>query len=231
MQIGIETIGQEREKVIVIDDLFPFADQLIQVETRRNFALVTGNSYPGDRFLLTAHTQPEWNYVSGLIEYVGPIMHQTFGISRLQMAHASFSLMTRRPEQAHPMTRIPHYDEIQKTQFALLHFLTKSPQGGTAFYRHRRTGFERITTERKAAFHEGLRADWEAFGAPPTAFMSGSNDAYEQTAYFEGRFNRLLIYSGALLHSAQVPDDFSYSSDPAKGRLTANLFVTAPLAA
>lgn len=228
MQVRIESIGQEQHKVIVIDNLFPFADQLVQMATHRDFAPVTGNSYPGSRFLLTAETRPEWDYVDGLIECVGPLLYRTFGVRKLKLAHASFSLMTRPPEQAHPMARIPHYDEIQKTQFALLHFLTKPSQGGTAFYRHRRTGFEKITPERKAAFHEALRTDWDAYGDPPPTFMNGNTNAYEQTAFFEGHFNRLLIYSGALLHSAQVPENFNYSSDPKKGRLTANLFVTIP---
>ena len=228
MKIDVQEIGNERNRVVVIDDAVPHAESLIDVAATRAFDPVTGNSYPGHRHLISQNSRPEWDYITYLLKGYGGVMGDAFGFSEFRISAVHFSLMTRRPAEAHPMTRIPHYDEIATTKYALLHFLTPEPQGGTAFYRHRRTGFERISIERKDAFHQGLRDDFDAYGEPPARFMDGDTEAYEQTAYIEGRFNRLLIYSGALLHSAQVPEDFAYSPDPRIGRLTTNLFIVVP---
>ncbi|EGF91724.1 histidyl-tRNA synthetase, class IIA [Asticcacaulis biprosthecium C19] len=228
MKIQVKDIGIEGHRVVIVDDAVPHAEGLVRVAAARVFAPVSGNSYPGLRHDFTPQSDPEWSYITYILKRYGPIMQDTFGFSAFRLASAAFSLMTRRPHEAHPMTRIPHYDEVGEAKYALLHFLTPQPQGGTAFFRHRRTGFERISAERKAAFHEGLRQDLAAYGEPAPGFMAGSNEAYEQTAYFEGRFNRLLIYSGALLHSAQVPSNFTFSANPAKGRLTTNLFLNIP---
>jgi hypothetical protein len=225
MKIRVNEIGQERNRVVVIDDIFPQASRLPELAARRAFADVTESSYPGLRYQLSAQTLPEWNYVLNVLSTISPVLGDAFGLKGFTISYAGFSLMTKRAGQAHPLTRIPHYDEITEGKYAVLHFLTASAQGGTGFYRHKRTGFERISPERKVAFHQGLRDDFEAYGEPPVAFINGSNEAYEQIAAFEGRFNRLLIYSGALLHSAHVPADFQYSPDPQKGRLTTNLFL------
>mgnify|MGYP000754141965 CR=1 FL=1 len=229
MKIAVHELGEERNKIIVIDNAVPAAEGLIALAAMGPpFADVTNNSYPGKRRLLNPNSEAESDYVNYLCNIAGPAMHDAFGVKSFKVDHASLSLMTKRSFEANPLTRIPHYDEIKRPKYALLHFLTTRPQGGTGFYRHRRTGYELISSERKDAFHEGLRQDWLAFGDPEMAYISGSNDAYEQIGYFEGHFNRLLIYSGALLHSAQVPDNFAYSADPRSGRLTANLFLMPP---
>jgi hypothetical protein len=231
MKVAIHPLGNEGNKVIVIDQAVPAADGLIAMAAMGEpFHEVTQSSYPGVRRVLSPAHDAERDYVNFLCNLAGPVMHDAFGIKRFAVDHAAFSLITKRPLQANPLTRIPHYDEITQVKYALLHFLSPVSQGGTGFYRHRRTGFECITPERKDRFHEGLREDWADYSDPPEAYMSGSDKAYEQTGYFEGIFNRLLIYSGALLHTAQVPDAFAYNAGPRTGRLTANLFLTVPKA-
>lgn len=229
MKISIQELGNEHNKIIVIDKAVPAIEGLITMASIGTpFSDVVKNSYPGIRRSLNPNIEAERDYVNFLSKLAGPVMHEAFGTKRFSVDHASLSLMTKRSYEANPLTRIPHYDEIKKTKYALLHFLSPRTQGGTGFYRHKRTGFEKITPERKDDFHEGLRQDWAAYGDPEQAYMSGSNQTYEQTGYFDGHFNRVLIYSGALLHTAQVPSDFAYSADPRKGRLTANLFLVIP---
>lgn len=225
MKIEIHEIGLEGNKVVMIDDALPRPEDVRELAAGQTFAPVTTSSYPGVRRELSSRVERERAYVEALRALVKPVMQDVFDMADFRIATADLSLMTLPAFQAHPMTRIPHYDEIRHIKYALLHFLAPVAQGGTAFYRHRRTGFERISPDRKDAFFEGLRADLLAYGEPAPRFMSGSDNSFEQTACFEGRCNRLLIYSGALLHTAQVPADFTYSADPAKGRLTANLFL------
>ncbi len=227
MIIDIHEIGLERNKIVVIDDAIPAPDEVLDLAARKNFAPVTTSSYPGIRSELSSRLDNERAYVETLRTLASPILNDIFSIANFRISAAELSLMTLPAFAAHPMTRIPHYDEVSQTQYALLHFLAPTTQGGTAFYRHKRTSFERISAERKSNFFEGLRADYEAFGEPEPRYMAGSSNSFEQTAYFEGRYNRILIYSGALLHTAQVPADFAYSANPSLGRLTANLFLVA----
>ena len=56
-------------------------------------------------------------------------------------------------------------------------------------------------------------------------YVTGSNAEYEQIGLVEAVPDRLVIYQGALLHSGLIPPDMVFSDDPARGRLTANLFI------
>jgi len=48
------------------------------------------------------------------------------------------------------LQRIPHVDSFLGSQLAFVHYLFKADPGGTAFYRHRGTGFEIIDAVPKA---------------------------------------------------------------------------------
>ena len=62
-------------------------------------------------------------------------------------------------------------------------------------------------------------------GLPPAAYISGDTPIYQQTARYEGVYNRALIYRGYTLHSGVIPADLDFSADPSIGRLTANTFL------
>ena len=95
---------------------------------------------------------------------------------------------------------------------------------GTAFYRQRSTGIERVTEANVARFV--TTAEREAALLPrDSGYISGSDRYFEQVAAVEAVPDRLLIYQGGLLHSGVIPDGMSFSSNPHEGRLTANLFV------
>ena len=49
---------------------------------------------------------------------------------------------------------------------------------------------------------------------------------FEQIGQVEGLYNRVVAYPNSLLHSGRILPGFDFSADPAKGRLTANLFIT-----
>jgi hypothetical protein len=98
------------------------------------------------------------------------------------------------------------------------------PGSGTAFYRQRSTGIERVTEANIARFV--TTAEREAALLPAdSGYISGSDAYFEQIAAVEAVPDRLLIYQGGLLHSGIIPPDMSFSSDPREGRVTTNLFV------
>ena len=56
-------------------------------------------------------------------------------------------------------------------------------------------------------------------------YVRGSANGYEEIGRVHARYNRLVVYPGNLFHSVILPDDYDFSPDPRRGRLTANIFL------
>ena len=97
--------------------------------------------------------------------------------------------------------------------------------GGTAFYRHRRTGFETVTPDREDMYNSALARDEREHGMPPPRFCYGDTDWFEQIDEVEAVPDRLVLYRGRQLHSGVIPDPTVLSADPRHGRLTINMFL------
>ena len=228
MAAYVETIGREGEKVLVVDDFMDEPHLLIeQASAMAPFDPEQSLYYPGLRRLITAADSDTDLHVRESLQALAPLVAQVFGVQGFTPTEASFCLVTTPPEKLNPLQRLPHYDHTDPGFFAVLHFLSPTPKGGTSFFRHRKTGFERITAERLPVYDEARKAELLASGPPPLTYFNDSDACFERTAFFEGRYNRLLIYRGSLLHSGHIPADFSFSPDPARGRLTCNIFITA----
>ena len=142
------------------------------------------------------------------------------------LAEASFSIVTLQPHQLRAVQRFPHFDSPDPNYFALLHYLRVPPGTGTAFYRQRSTGIERVTDQNLATFIRTAEAI-EPLLPKDSGYFQGSNEHYEQIGAVEAVPDRLLIYQGSLLHSGIIPEGMSFSAEPREGRLTANIFVLA----
>ncbi|WP_202620088.1 DUF6445 family protein, partial [Escherichia coli] len=101
-------------------------------------------------------------------------------------------------------------------------YLCDENRGGTAFYRHRATGLQRISADACEGYGEAVAAELERQPALPRYF--GESDAhFELLGVMRARFNRLVLYRGSLLHTAIV-NPRRLSADPRAGRLTVNSF-------
>ena len=129
------------------------------------------------------------------------------------------------PEVLTPIQRLPHFDGVEPERLALLHFLSGAQGSGTAFYRHRATGFETVTATRLADYERILNCEVRAQGIPDAAYIAGDTDIFDEISLFEGRYNRALLYPSNALHCARIPDDLNLSDNPATGRLTVNTFL------
>jgi hypothetical protein len=116
---------------------------------------------------------------------------------------------------------------LQAGSLAIVHYLSHEDFGGTAFYRHRSTGFETVDSSRHARYLEMLGADFAAHGEPLPAYIQGDTPIFEQIARYEPVFNRALIYRSSLLHCGCVPNDVDLPVDLRTGRLTMASFLTA----
>lgn len=221
----VHSIGEEGCKILIVDNLVPDARPLVDLAARMApYPKPEGILYPGLRRYIGERDREAAAYVGYVCRQLAPLLSDAFGIGQFRVDNASFSLATRRPDETVPYMRIPHYDGVDQKAFAILHYLSESPQGGTAFYRHRRTGFECISPDRAAGYHAGALQDFEAYGEPQ-GYIDDSTEAFERIFDVEGVFNRCLIYSGAMLHSARLMGGATFSPDPRLGRLTGNIFI------
>lgn len=218
-KVTVERIGREGEPLVIIDNFTGQPERLRAMGLAAQYH-PAGVDYPGRRALADP------SYLDLRRDLMMQVMARVFGLTRgVQCEIAAFSLVTLPPEQLSPRQRIPHHDHSDAGRVAIMHYLGGPETGGTAFYRHRRTGFEAITPQREPAYAAALSEDEREFGPPPQGYPQGDSDCFEQIAAVEARVDRLALYRGRQLHSGIIPDPASLNDDPAKGRLTVNMFL------
>ncbi|KQM98182.1 MULTISPECIES: DUF6445 family protein [unclassified Sphingomonas] len=210
-------IGTEREPLLLIDGALLDPQRLVEIAAAGSFAPAYGpaGGYPGIRAPMPSA------YADTVVRALDPLLRDAFALGdvRLGRAECSFSIVTRPAADLVPTQRAPHVDTVDPLQFAILHYLCDPAHGGTAFYRHRATGYETLTADRLPQY-EAVRAG----EADPPGYIDGTTPAFEQTAIVAGRWNRLVVYRSRVLHSGQVHG--ALDPDPRRGRLTANIFLT-----
>lgn len=216
----VEHIGRQRAPIIVIEDFHPDPHALVaQAESQGRF-VATSKFYPGVRSTGTLE------YVKEVRSRLQQLVPQFFAPPNdVYPTECNFSMVTFRPEQTVPFQRFPHFDGTDMNAIAVLHYLCEPRHGGTAFYRHRSTGYEVITPQNVHDYARKLDAEVAEHGTPPPGYVNGSTALFEQIAAYEAVFNRALVYRGTSLHSGSIPSDFVPDLNPRTGRLTVNTFL------
>ena len=123
------------------------------------------------------------------------------------------------------MQRIPHADSLNNHELAFVHYLFRADLGGTAFYRHRHTGFEYVDQARFPEYGRQLEVERTGPDSPPADFIQGDTPLYERIGVQEGVFNRLVMYRRTSLHSGVIRPDFVPDPNPRTGRLSVTGFL------
>jgi hypothetical protein len=221
VKLTVTRIGTEHQPVIVVDDFLenprPLVDYAAGLPA---FGAVSDAFYPGIR----APIPPI--YCFALRAFLGKAIADTFGLrdSVVTGELSHFSLVTTPPAKLSTVQRMPHFDNANPKQLALLHYLCGSDQGGTSFYRHRRTGFEFIDEARKDRYADAVAEDFARLGMPSARYICGDDVMFERTLSIAAAFNRLIIYRSINLHSADIAPAFAFDGTARGGRLTANTF-------
>ena len=222
MQIRVEYIGNERAPVVVVENVWPEPQALIEAAAGKSDYSVRSLYYPGVR----SSAPPD--YARAVTAQLSDVIRSTFGFSgELTITDSTFSLVATPGEKLVAFQRVPHFDSTDANRLALLHYLCGPRHGGTSFYRHRSTGIESITDENREHYIKVVNAEVKASGIPPARFIDDDTDLFERVARYECTFNGALIYRGRILHSVNMPRDFVPDSNPRTGRLTVNTFLLA----
>ncbi|WP_420138426.1 DUF6445 family protein [Sphingomonas sp.] len=212
-------IGNEREPLLQVDTMIANPEALVELAATSQFAPAYGpnGGYPGLR------ARAPRDYVETILRSLGGPIIEAFRLGSVTLARvdSAYSVATLPPDRLVPAQRAPHVDTTHAWQFAILHYLCPAELGGTAFYRHRATGFETLTEERVAAY-QAARAQ-EDFGV---GYIDDRDRWFERISEVPASFNRLVVYRSHLFHSGQILAPDRLSPDPRQGRLTLNIFAT-----
>jgi hypothetical protein len=222
LQFRVEYIGNERAPVVVVDDVWPEPQALIEAAAGRSDYSVRSLYYPGVR----SSAPPD--YARAITAQLREVIRATFGFTgEMTITDSTFSLVATPLEKLVTFQRVPHFDSTDANRLALLHYLCGPQHGGTSFYRHRSTGIESVTDENRERYIKAVNSEVKAGGKPPAQFIDGDTDMFERIARYQCTFNGALIYRGRILHSVNMPPGFIPDPNPLTGRLTVNTFLLA----
>jgi hypothetical protein len=221
----LRRVGKSQSPIVIIDNFSGAVEEIGGfADSMAPFPRVDGNYYPGVRRRIEEADEHAFAYVLAACNKAAPFIGGGFEVEDFDLVEASFSIVTVDPDKLQPVQRSPHFDSPDQNIFALLHYLRVPENSGTAFYRHRATGIERVTNGNVDFFVATART--EASELPMgSGYMSGSDRFYEQITSIEAVPDRVIIYHSSLLHSGIIPPGMSLSADPRVGRLTANFFL------
>ena len=221
MHVSVTHAGDGRQPVLVVDNFLGNPEVLIDYAAAHSvFDQVSDTFYPGERAPIPAI------YSYAVRAFLGAAIAEAFALGAAAVTRelSHFSLVTTPPEHLTLLQRMPHFDNTDPRQLAVLHYLCGPGFGGTSFYRHRATGFEFIDESRRAAYSRAVREELAALRPAAPRYICGDDAMFARTASFAADFNRILVYHSISLHSADIAPGFAFSGDPRTGRLTANTF-------
>jgi len=215
--ITVEPIGAERQPLITIDNFAPDPDALRTGAIASRFG-AAAQHYPGIR----APLPPD--YWPTQLPVIAAALAEAFGHrGAIDLIDASFSVVTRSPAALTIGQRLPHCDSPAPDRLALVHYLSPERTDGTAFFRHRTTGYETIDSDRAPTYQAQLQAELRATERP-AGYLAADTPLFERTAIVEARYNRAVLYRSFLLHSGAIAAPGTLSPAPATGRLTITAF-------
>lgn len=225
-KVNLIQVGREKTPVIIIDDFSPEPQLCINLAIKKIFKkenLDERSLFPGVRALMGSE------YGNTVLEGIDDIVRHIYNIPNSLNLHphrAYYSLINTPEEKLSFLQSIPHYDSAYKHDYAALHYLNPGDFGGTSFYRHNPTGFEKISEERLKTYLEVRNNHSNQQASKDLSYITESTEHYKLIGKLAYKPNRLVIYPGSLLHSAFINDaQRDLSDNPRTGRLTANFFI------
>jgi hypothetical protein len=209
--------GHEKVPVLIVDNYVDGLDEIVNRARALSPYPQAKGPYPGERHMIMQSDSLLTHYVGRMLNTLAPIISDAFNVEVLEAVAASLSRVTTRPEKLTRYQSHPHFDDTSGKMIAILHYLT--PTMGTALYRHRATGLERITKDKL----DDYLASTSHLGASGS-YVCGSNDEYEMTAAIAGLRGRIAVYPSNALHSGMIPPDY-FTDRGCQERLTTNVFI------
>ncbi|MBC3766193.1 DUF6445 family protein [Neptunicella marina] len=214
--------GDENLPMLVFDNFIAQAPAMIEDAASCHFE-ANSPFYPGIR------AKAPMQFAQLLLQQVSQHQDHFWGEQQLKLGLSvcHYSLVTTPPNQLKLLQRIPHFDAVEPQTLAAVFYLFHDNQGGTAFYRHRKTGYEFIDESRRIEYFQSLESENGTDNIPKASdgYINGDTALFEQIHHQPGLFNRMIVYRRNCLHSGVIPAHSNFSADPRNGRLSISSFI------
>lgn len=222
MKITKQYFGNENTPILIIDDFVEQIEQLTEFSKNLKFEQ-NSPYYPGVR----AATPKAYQQL--IIDSLNNILVDFFELpsSQLVFPVSHYSIVTTPPDKLNLLQKIPHFDSLDKNGLATVHYLFKGNLGGTSFYRHRKTGYEKIDQQRQLNYLRSLESENGGPNMPKNSdgYINGDTPIFERIVQQPAKFNRMIIYRRNSLHSGSIAKDLVTNSPTSHTRLTISSFI------
>ncbi len=216
-------LGQQQSPLLLIDDFYPQpAALLADADNLQPFTADPTNFYPGVR-----KTTPVY-YQQFLSQVLPELLMFLTGMpaESLQLLQSAFAISTLPVKKLRPIQMLPHFDSVEPLQWAMVHYLCDASFGGTSFYQHRHTGYERIDASRLVHYSSVLKVQAQAAQLHLNpAYHVGDSPLFHCLHQVPVRFNRAILYPANLLHSGDIDASRQHGACPSAARLTISNFI------
>ena len=210
-------VGKCPIAVTVADNVLLRPQRLAEFGLGHKFVEDDGNLYPGIRARVPAEfSRPFHAWLTRTLHCTGVLEESCY----IYDDASFFSIVNKGRANLLPLQRIPHYDSTDPRVFAAVIYLFDRANSGTSFYRHRTTGYEKIGDDIEDNYKTALNRNMKNLGPPAREYTNGSNDLFERTHSVDSAFNRIVIYSGNVLHAADIDGSLFNGNDNSQWRLT-----------
>jgi hypothetical protein len=215
----------EAQACYVIDDALVDAHRLVRFAAQHahDFGPVNYNAYPG--ILLPTPGAISARLNTFFIDH----LRRVFDARRVLSMHSRLALVTLPPQELRPYQRVCHSDSMRpdprrSLQASVLYLFDDASLGGTSFYQSKLPPYETLQLFNDASsLSNGQFA--QRYDIQP-GYLCESNRYFHRIGHVAAKFNRLIFYDGAILHSGDILAPEKLSADPRIGRLTLNGFFT-----
>jgi hypothetical protein len=215
--VELAHIGRGGITVTRIDNILRDPLRVASLGFAQSYSADRSNLYPGLRAAM-----PE-DFSNELRDWLTPILQRqgVLGADQAICRDTSFfSFVSTASKDLLPIQCIPHFDSTDPRLFAAVIYLCDTRFGGTAFYRHRRTGYEEITQENVRNYQDALNNDMRLYGVPKKQYINGDTLLFETIFASELKFNSAIVYPGRALHAAKIDRQFESPKTKNDWRLT-----------
>jgi hypothetical protein len=208
----------------VVDDALLEPERFVDAAAAQSdaFRRVDFNAYPGNYLPLPIQVQ------EGLRDFFNAHIRHLFDARRLMELHSRLAMVTLQPHELRPYQWVCHndnpaIDRSHSIQASVLYLFKDESLGGTSFYE------PRDPPQARLLYDDSITLSNEAFSAKygiEPGYIHSSNQHFKQIGSVPARWNRMIFYNGAMLHSGDIVSPEKLSADPRRGRLTLNGFFT-----
>lgn len=195
-------------QVLVIDDFYQNPDAVRSLALNAEYKDVTQLNYPGFQTTKT-YSSP------AIAEKFEIILNRRLSIDPASKTFGRFRIMLKETGSRLKV----HIDGHSDWTGVLYLNVPESCEGGTAFYRHKRTGLEGPANELQL---NGLGfSNWNDLEQTIIEPDTMDASAWEETLFVGMKYNRLVLFKGNELFHCHT---HSFGSNKRDGRMTQNFF-------